>query len=92
VIVRIATETQYQVPDEAIDRLNALDDEAQQACEAGDEGKLQQVLGQMAELVRTEGSVVPDDELVASDVIIPPPDSTLEEVGTAFEGEGLIPD
>jgi hypothetical protein len=46
----------------------------------------------MAELVRTEGKVVPDDELVASDVIIPPPDSTLEEVSSAFEGEGLIPD
>ena len=91
-IVRIATENQYEVPDEAVDRLNALDDEAQQACDAGDEPKLQQLLGQMAELVRTEGTVVPDDELVSSDVIVPPADASLHEVATAFEGEGLIPD
>ena len=91
-IVRIATDTQYEVADELVDRLNAIDDDAQAAVEAGDQQRLGQLLAQMAELVRTEGKPVPDEELVASDVIIPPPDATLEEVGDAFAGEGLIPD
>jgi hypothetical protein len=35
---------------------------------------------------------VPDDELVVSEVIIPPPDLTFEEARAEFTGEGLIPD
>jgi PspAA-like protein len=92
VIVRIATDTQYEVPDDLVERLNAIDDDAQAAVEAGDQERLGQLLAQMAELVRTEGKPVPDDELVASDVIIPPPDATIAEIGHAFAGEGLIPD
>jgi hypothetical protein len=92
VIVRISMENQYEVPDESIDRLNELDNEAQQAVEAADEGRLHELLTQMAELVRTEGTPLGDDVLAGSDVIIPPPDSTLAEVGEAFAGEGLIPD
>jgi hypothetical protein len=45
----------------------------------------------MIDLVRHEGRAVPDDELVASDVILPPPDATLDELEGHFSGEGLIP-
>jgi hypothetical protein len=34
---------------------------------------------------------VGDDELVGSDLILPPPDVTLEEASAEFTGEGLIP-
>jgi hypothetical protein len=92
VIVRIATDGQYRLPDSDVERLNALDDEAQQAIEAGDESGFKQALAQMAELVRTDGDEVGDDELAESEIIIPPPDATIAEVGTLFDGEGLIPD
>ncbi len=46
----------------------------------------------MVELVRSSGSPVPDDELLSSDVILPPEDITLAEAATDFTGEGLIPD
>ncbi len=32
-----------------------------------------------------------DDELVGSDIILPPPDVSVEEAKTEFQGEGLIP-
>jgi hypothetical protein len=91
VIVRIATDDQYRLPDGLIDQLNELDNEAQQAVEAGDEEKFQTVLTQMVDLIHEKGERLGDDELVASEVIIPPPDATIDEVGEHFDGEGLIP-
>jgi hypothetical protein len=35
---------------------------------------------------------VPEDELEASDVILPPADTSLKEASSEFTGEGLIPD
>jgi hypothetical protein len=92
VIVRIATEDQYRVPDEDLKRLNELDNAAVEAVEAGDRERFAELLAQMIELVRTDGIKVEEDFLHGSDVILPPPDSTFEEAAGEFTGEGLIPD
>jgi len=92
VIVRIATEGQYELPDEDTDRLNDLDNEVVAAVEAGDEERFQEAFSSLLELVRSDGKPVADDVLEESDVILPPPDLTFEEAGTQFTGEGLIPD
>jgi hypothetical protein len=92
VIVRIATEDQYRVPDEDLRRLNELDNAVVEAVEAGDRERFTELLAQMIELVRTDGIKVEDDFLHESDVILPPPDSTFEEAAAEFTGEGLIPD
>jgi hypothetical protein len=92
VIVRIANEGQYRLPDEDADRLNELDNEAVAAVEAGDEGRFQELWQQMLELVQNDGNRLDDDELVGSDVILPPRDLTFEEAQGEFTGEGLIPD
>ena len=91
-IVRIATEAQYRLPDGDVDRLNDLDNQAVEAVDAGDESRFQQLFEQMLTLVRTDGQRVADDELVESDVILPPPDVTFAEAASEFTGEGLIPD
>ncbi|MDX6600352.1 MAG: hypothetical protein QOE87_4239, partial [Gaiellales bacterium] len=52
-IVRIASEGQFKMPEEAVDRLNALDNEAVAAVTSGDEGKFGELWGQMLELVRS---------------------------------------
>ena len=46
----------------------------------------------MLSMVESEGQAVPDDELVESDVILPPRDITFDEACQEFTGEGLIPD
>ena len=71
--------------------LNELDNQAVAACEAGDEEQFRAAFGELLEYVRTHGAPVPEDELVASDVILPPPDVSLEEARAEFSGEGLIP-
>ena len=91
-IVRIATDTQYRLPDGDAQRLNELDNEAVKAVKAGDEARFRDVFDQMIALVHSDGDPVPDDELVESDVILPPPDVTFEEAAEEFTGEGLIPD
>jgi PspA-Associated protein len=92
VIVRISTEGQYRLPDEETDRLNDLDNDAVAAVEAGDEERFHEVFEQMLALVRGEGRPLEDDDLEASDVILPPPDLTCAEAGEQFTGDGLIPD
>jgi hypothetical protein len=92
VIVRIASEGQFKMPEEAVDRLNQLDNNAVAAVEAGDEGQFHDLWGKMLELVRSEGQPVDEDELVGSDVILPPADTTFQEAAAEFTGEGLIPD
>jgi hypothetical protein len=92
VIVRVAGEGQYEVPDDLVERLNELDNEAVAAVEAGDEARFHELFDQMQQLVRDGSSPVPDDELVSSKVILPPPDLTFEEAKGEFTGEGLIPD
>ena len=91
-IVRIATEGQYDFPDDDVDKLNELDNEVVEAVEAGDEERFQTAFASLLELVRSDGTPVSEDVLEESDVIIPPPDLTFAEAGHQFTGDGLIPD
>jgi hypothetical protein len=92
VIVRIVGDGQYEFPDDQSDRLNDLDNQLVTIVESGDEAQFTDVFGKLVELVRSSGSPLPDEELVASDVILPPEDLTLAEAAHEFTGEGLIPD
>jgi hypothetical protein len=92
VIVRISGEGQYRLPDGDGDRLNELDNRAVAAVEGGDEAGFRELWSQMLELVQSDGEELPDDELVESDVILPPRDVSFEEAQGEFTGEGLIPD
>jgi hypothetical protein len=91
VIVRIATEGQYKVPDDATAELNELDNQAVSACEGADDAAFREVFGKLVAYVRGHGTKVGEDELVVSDIILPPPDVSLEEAREEFQGEGLIP-
>jgi hypothetical protein len=92
VIVRIAGEGQYELADDKRDRLNELDNEVVASCETDDEAAFRQQFEQLIEFVVSEGRQLPDDELVGSDVIVPPRDTSLQEAKREFSGEGLIPD
>ncbi|MGH2869425.1 MAG: PspA-associated protein PspAA [Solirubrobacteraceae bacterium] len=90
-IVRISNEGQYEISDADAAGLNELDNEAVSVCEASDEAGFQDVFGRLLDYVRTHGKPVPDDEMFGSDIILPPPDVSLEEAQTEFQGDGLIP-
>jgi hypothetical protein len=91
-IVRISGHGQFKLPDEDAGRLNELDNQAVAAVEAGEVARFEELWGQMLALVEQHGDEVPADELVQSDVILPPRDITFEEAKGDFTGDGLIPD
>jgi hypothetical protein len=92
VIVRIAGEGQFNVPDDVAGRLNELDNEAVGAVEAGDEARFHELFAQLIDLIESGGEPLPDDELAVSQVIVPPRDISFDEAKNDFTGEGLIPD
>jgi hypothetical protein len=92
VIVRIATEGQYEIGDDLGERLNEIDNRCVEAVEAGDEAGFQSTFNELLELVRSSGSELAEDDLQESALILPPPDLTFTEAGEQFTGDGLIPD
>ena len=91
-IARLMGDGQYEIDEALCTRLNDLDDRAVAALEANDEEQLDAFLDQMAELVRSEGTRLADDDLSASEIVIPPSDLTLEETRLLFSDHGLVPD
>ena len=91
-IVRISGEGQFKLPDEDADRLNELDNRAVSAVEQGDETGFKELWSQMLEIVASDGNAISADELVESDVILPPRDISFDEAKGEFSGDGLIPD
>ena len=91
-IVRISGEGQYELADDKKDKLNELDNVVVASCDADDEAAFKQHFEALLEFVVSEGRPVPDDELVTSDVIVPPRDTSLAEAKADFSADGLIPD
>jgi PspAA-like protein len=91
-IVRISGEDQYRLADDQAPRLNELERAVIDVVEGGRENGFAQAYGALLDYVRENGTPVPDDDLEASDVILPPADLTFLEAGKDFTGEGLIPD
>jgi hypothetical protein len=92
VIVRLSGEGQFELPEDDVKRLNELDNRAVNAVEQGDETGFRELWSQMLELVAGSGTPLAADELVESDVIMPPRDISFGEAKAEFSGDGLIPD
>ncbi|WP_353942130.1 hypothetical protein ABII15_11110 [Streptomyces sp. HUAS MG91] len=90
-IVRIMGEGQAKLADSHIAELNKLDDELLAEMETGDEEGFRRTLGALLDAVRRLGEPLPDDSLEPSELILPSPDATLEEVRAMLSDDGLIP-
>lgn len=93
-IVRVLGYGQFRLDDGDMAAVQAADDAVEAAIAAGDEAGFRAALGGLIDTITSAGDAVPDDEFIASDVIVPDRDTTLAEAreieGEA--GEGLIPD
>ena len=90
-IVRILGEGQYDLEDHALDALNGLDNQIESAIESGDEEMFRTALQGLLAAVRTSGTHHDVDSLDESDLILPPPDATIDEVRELLGDDGLIP-
>ena len=90
-IVRILGEDQFRVDDSAVPELNRLDSELETAVDRNDEAAFAAALHSLLDQVRAQGSPLPADTLESSDLILPPPDASMDEVRRMLTDEGLIP-
>ncbi|NUS13519.1 MAG: hypothetical protein HOY69_19310 [Streptomyces sp.] len=90
-IARIMGEGQVRLADADITELNTLDTELLAAVEAGDEEGFRRTLGALLDSVRRLGEPLPDDALEPSQLILPAPDATIDEVRAMLHDDGLIP-
>jgi hypothetical protein len=90
-IVRILAEGQWEISEQHLSGLNGLDEQVEAAIEAEDEVTFASTLAALLEAVRERGTVLPDDSLEDSDLILPPADASLEEVRELLSDDGLIP-
>ena len=88
-IVRISSVGQYELDDDAVTTLDKLDTRLTEALHAGNESEFHAALHETISFVQ-RGKEVPHDQLVPSDVVIPPDDITLAEAKDFFTDEGLM--
>jgi hypothetical protein len=90
-IVRIMGEGQVRLADSHLTELNKLDDVLLAEMETGDGPGFRRTLHSLLAKVRELGDPLPDDSLEPSELILPSPDATLEEVRELLGDDGLIP-
>ncbi|MFB7183027.1 hypothetical protein ACFCYI_35615 [Streptomyces sp. NPDC056257] len=90
-IVRIMGEGQVELADSHFAELNKLDDELLAEMESGNSEGFRRTLGALLEEVRRLGRPLPDDALEPSELILPGPDASLDEVREMLSDDGLIP-
>ncbi|MEU9703233.1 hypothetical protein [Streptomyces sp. NPDC047981] len=90
-IVRIMGEGQWELADSHFVELNELDDELLAEMESGDDEGFRRTLSALLDAVRRIGKTLPDDALEPSELILPAPDATLDEVRAMLSDDGLIP-
>jgi PspAA-like protein len=90
-IVRILGEGQLEVPESAADELNQLDAALESAVERSDEASFRSALAALLARIREVGSPTEAGDLRPSELIIPQPDATMDEVRRLLTDEGLIP-
>ncbi|MBT2871884.1 hypothetical protein AB0900_23920 [Streptomyces cellulosae] len=90
-IVRIMGEGQLTLEESRLPELNKLDEELLAEMENGDGPGFRATLQALLAKVHELGEPLPDDSLAPSDLILPSPDATLEEVRDLLTDDGLIP-
>jgi len=79
-IVRILEEGQYEVPDDELGALEALDTKLSAAIDADDDAGYSKGLSELAGEIRARGTALGADTIVSSGLTIPHEGTSLEEV------------
>jgi hypothetical protein len=84
-IVRILGDNQYRLEERYLQQLAALDNRLLEAIHADDHARFAALLRQVVQFIREQGQPLANDELFASDLIVPAPDMTLHEARRYLE-------
>ena len=90
IVVRISGEDQYRLNVAERPQLEPLDSVLSKAIEGQDEAAYSKALSDLLNFVRSHGSKLPVDSLMASDVVLPSEDMTLEEATKLLSDGGTV--
>src|SRR5262249_25448983 len=83
-IVRIMSDNQYRMTDEQMKEFDLLDNDLEDALNNNDDVAFQASLQRLTDYIHGNGQVVPTEELVQSDLIVPATDMSLDEAKQHF--------
>jgi hypothetical protein len=85
-------EGQYRAPDALYDELNQIDNRIVQLVEEEKVVEFHQELAKLIFNIKEKGEPVGAEEILKSDIIVPPEDLSFEEAKSIFKGCGIFKD
>ncbi len=89
-IIRILGEGQFRFDDSHLGELNEIDNQIVDHVKKGDKNGFCQDLARMISTVKELGKPISEEEVIPSDLIVPPADLSFEEAKDIFCNEGII--
>ncbi|HHV23086.1 MAG: hypothetical protein PHG79_04390 [Methanosarcina sp.] len=91
-IIRIMGEGQYRAPEALCDELNQIDNRIVVLVEEGKNEEFRNELAKLISEIKEKGEPIEAEEILESDIIVPPGDLSLEEAKAVFKGSGIFQD
>lgn len=91
-IIRIMGEGQYRAPQALCDELNQIDNRIVDMVEEGKAEEFRSELARLISQIKERGEPIEAEEILESDIIVPPEDLSLEEARNVFKGSGIFED
>ncbi|KKG08502.1 hypothetical protein [Methanosarcina sp. 2.H.A.1B.4] len=91
-IIRIMGEGQYRAPEALCDELNQIDNKIVALVAEGNAEEFRTELVKLISEIKEKGEAIGAEEILESDIIVPPEDLSFEEAKAIFTGAGIIED
>ncbi len=85
-------EGQYRAPEAICDELNQIDNRIVKLVEEGNDIEFRNELAKIIFKIKEKGEPIKKEEILKSDIIVPPGDLSLEEAKSVFKGSGVFED
>jgi hypothetical protein len=92
VIIRIMGEGQYRAPEALCEELNQIDNRIVQLVTEGKVEEYKNELSRLISQIKEKGEAVKHEEILNSDIIVPPEDLSFKEAKDIFKGTGIFAD
>jgi hypothetical protein len=91
-IVRIMGEGQYRVSETLCSELNQVDNRIVALVTEGKAEEFKKELMKLVSEIREKGEAIEAEEILESNIIVPPEDLSFEEAKDIFKGSGIFED
>lgn len=91
-IIRIMGDGQYRAPEALCNELDQIDNRIVQLVTEGKADEFRRELIRLISEIKGKGEAVGSEEILKSDVIVPPEDLSLKEAKDIFKGAGIFAD